>query len=182
MFRAFRRRWWWKTASVLHCQFFIVSQRLFLKGIFFRFRHDNVTHGCSSSGKFRENWLLQSLEEVWEFYFESEKICIFERSQGRSMADLGKGPGGLAPSLPPPLLFWVKKKESHKKKSRQGRRQKTAPPPPWCRLCTLFLNSGQIPDHYILSLCNVSWSWFVNENIRFPFLVYISQTWKILDW
>lgn len=53
------------------------------KKLVFRFRHHNVGQGCHSSEKFREKWILQDLRKAWEFYFETGKIYVFERSQGK---------------------------------------------------------------------------------------------------
>ena len=99
--------------------------------------------------------------KVWEFHFESEKIYIFERRQGESVADLGKGLGGPA-SSPPPLFFRVKKKRFAEGR-KAGRASDEKKPSPTSESGDTFLydvdyvHSGQIPDHYILSLCNASW-------------------------
>ena len=39
-------------------------------------------------------------------------------------------------------------------------------------LAMLLVSSGQTADHYIVSLCNVSSSSFVNEIIHFLFLLF----------
>ena len=61
----------------------MVNRGLCLKQLVFRFRHDNVGQGCHRSEKFREKWILQDLGKAWEFYFETGKIYVFERSQGK---------------------------------------------------------------------------------------------------
>ena len=115
---------------------FMASQRLFLKGIMFRFRHDNITHGCHSSGKFRVKWITSRSEN---FTLSQRKFTSF-----------------------PPSFFWVKKKKRicRRKKSRQGKRRKNTLPPSESGDTFLFdvdyVHSGQIPDNYILSLCNAS--------------------------
>ena len=65
--------------------------------------------------------------KVWEFHFESEKIYIFERRQGESVADLGKGLGG--PASSPPLFFSGKKKNLQKEEKPAGQATKKNPPP-----------------------------------------------------
>ena len=39
--------------------------------------------GVTSQENVGKNGLVQGLGEVWEFHFESGKIYIFERSQGK---------------------------------------------------------------------------------------------------
>ena len=97
--------------------------------------------------------------KVLEFHFESEKIYIFERRQGESVADLGKGLGGPA-SSPPPFFSGKKKKFAEGRKA--GRASDEKKPSPTSESGDTFLydvdyvHSRQIPDHYILSLCNAS--------------------------
>ena len=65
--------------------------------------------------------------------------------------------------LPPPSFFWVKKKKKRFAEGRKAGRasdEKTLSPPSESGDTFLFdvdyVHSGQIPDHYILSLCNAS--------------------------
>ena len=77
------------------------------------------------------------------------------------MTDLGKGLGVPA-SSPPPPFFWVKKKKRFAEGRKAGRASDEKEPSPTSESGDTFLfdvdyvHSGQIPDHYILSLCNVS--------------------------
>ena len=77
------------------------------------------------------------------------------------MADLGKGLGGPASSPPPPFFFRVKKKKFAEGR-KAGRASDENKPSPTSESGDTFLydvdyvHSGQIPDHYILSLCNAS--------------------------
>ena len=76
------------------------------------------------------------------------------------MADLGKGLGG--PASSPPPFFSGEKKKRFAELRKAGRASDEKKPSPTSESGDTFLydvdyvHSGQIPDHYILSLCNAS--------------------------
>ena len=71
----------------------MVNRGYLLKELCFVFGTVMLRMAVTVQGNSGKNEFLQGLEKVWEFYSQSEKIYIFERNQGKSVADLGKGPG-----------------------------------------------------------------------------------------